>query len=116
MGQKAKTNQLDPVTHQSGWGYIQISSTVSSTSTAVTFPTAMASVPKSIVATLTGYRATGSGAPSSLADFTQAYGNNYSQTVFIRNASTTGFTLDISAGTSNSIGASYIGYSWMAEA
>lgn len=113
---KQKINaQQQTVFRQSNWGYIQILSTVSSTSTTVTFPVAFSAVPKSIQVTLTGYRNTASGAPTSLADFTQTYGNNYSQTAFVRSASTTGFTLDISAGTSNSIGASYIGFSWTAE-
>lgn len=115
MAQKIKNSQIDPVSRQSNWGYINNTGTVNNISTTVTFPVAFATVPKSIIATLTGYRATGSGAPTSLADFNNGYGANYSQSIFITGVSTTGFTLNISAGTSNSIGASYLGYSWTAE-
>ena len=114
--QQTNQQQVKATARQSGWGFIQIVSTVNSATATVTFPTAFAVVPKSIIVTLTGYRATGGGAPTSLADFNTAYGNNYSQSPFVYNASNTGFSVGISAGTSNSIGASYIGFSWIAEA
>ena len=113
---KVTKNEIAAKSRQSGWGYIQITSSVASQDQAVTFPVPFDAVPNSIQVTLTGYRATASGAPTSLADFTIRYGNNYTQTPFVINASATGFTVSVSAGTSNYIGASYIGFSWTAEA
>lgn len=113
--QQINTQQVSPLYRQSNWGYINNTGTTSYITKNVTFPVPFTSIPKSIIVTLTGYRTIASGAPTSLADFDNGYGANYSQSAFVGNVTLTGFTLYISAGTSNTIGGSYIGYSWAAE-
>jgi len=114
--QQTNQQQVKATARQSNWGYVNITTPTSYVTANVTFPVPFLAVPKSVIVTMTGYRNTASGAPASLADFNNGYGAGYSQTPFVTSVTTTGFTLYISAGTSNNIGASYIGYSWSAEA
>lgn len=113
MAQKVKTQQLDPATHQTGWDYIQITASANSVSKVVTFPTQMASAPKAIIVTPTGYVI--SPAPTSLASTTTAYGSGFAIGVSITNVSSTGFQVTLTASGTNAFGVSYTGFSWLAE-
>jgi len=103
---------LSPSIRQVGWNYTTNGGSSGNGSVTVTFPTAFATAPK-VLACLLGYK-TG-GAPSSPSDFTGAFGGGGTMPIlFVTSISTTVFTANINSVTGN-FGASYNGFSWIAE-
>ena len=111
--QRANQQQTKPTARQSGWGYVLVTTGTAKTTATVTFPTPFAAPPKAVITGNTGYKNTGA-VPTSQSDMNGQYGGGYAVTTYPYNITATGFTVDILASTT--FGASYVGYTWIAEA
>jgi hypothetical protein len=106
---KVTGSEIAPIYHQSGWGYTTNPGGSATANVAVTFPVSFTVAPK-VIPGLLGYK-TG-GAPTSVADFTGVYSGTIAD-IFIVSITTIGFTCYING--SASFGASYNGFTWIAE-
>lgn len=109
MGQKIKKNQLDPVTHQSGWGFVNITVSGTEQFADVTFPTAFATTPN-VVAIPLGWT---TGTVTDQSSFNGNYAASFGLSHHIVNVSTTGFRILLRGG--QAFGVSKSGFCWMAE-
>lgn len=110
--QQTNQQQVKATARQTGWNYTTNPGGSNTANVAVTFPTPFAAAPK-VIGCPTGYKV--GTVPVVISDFNGVYSGNVLPSLYILNISTTGFTAYINAA-AGSFGASYNGFSWMAEA
>lgn len=109
--QQINSQQISPTARQSGWGFVNITTSGTEQGVAVTFPTPFASVPKCVIVTPHGWT---TGTPTNLASFTGHYGASFGLSIHAVNITATGFTVAFRG--NQAFGVSKSAFSWIAEA